>query len=96
MLVPDNFNPILIADQLRCNGVIEAIRVSRLGYPQRYAHKMFVSRYRAIAAKELQLATKKSRKTNPTSVLVKYAVKKIAETSPECQNVDSNKIEDLR
>ncbi len=96
MLVPDNFNPILIADQLRCNGVIEAIRVSRLGYPQRYAHNMFVSRYRAIAAKELLLAMKKSRKTNPVTILVKYAVKKIAESSPECKNLDSSKLDDLR
>ncbi len=36
-LVPHNFNPLIIADQLRCAGVLEAVRVSRIGFPQRYA-----------------------------------------------------------
>ena len=33
-LVPDNFDCNIIADQLRCAGVLEAVRVSRVGYPQ--------------------------------------------------------------
>ena len=34
--------------QLRCAGVLEAVRVSRLGYPQRYDHASFVSRYKLL------------------------------------------------
>ena len=34
LLVADHFDPVIIADQLRSAGVVEAVRVSRLGYPQ--------------------------------------------------------------
>lgn len=44
-LVPDRFQPRIIADQLRCAGVLEAIRVSRVGFPHRYSHDSFVQRY---------------------------------------------------
>ena len=33
-LIPDHFESMIIADQLRCAGVLEAVRVSRVGYPQ--------------------------------------------------------------
>lgn len=48
-LVPQNFNPLVIADQLRCAGVLEAIRVSRIGFPHRYPHDRFVQRYSLLA-----------------------------------------------
>jgi myosin V len=44
-LVPHNFDAMVIADQLRCAGVLEAIRVSRVGFPNRYYHDHFVQRY---------------------------------------------------
>jgi myosin-5 len=44
-LVPNSFNPLVIADQLNCAGVLEAIRVSRIGFPHRYSHNRFVERY---------------------------------------------------
>eukprot|EP00814_Leptocylindrus_danicus_P019019 CAMPEP_0116009262 /NCGR_PEP_ID=MMETSP0321-20121206/3333_1 /TAXON_ID=163516 /ORGANISM="Leptocylindrus danicus var. danicus, Strain B650" /LENGTH=1266 /DNA_ID=CAMNT_0003478201 /DNA_START=770 /DNA_END=4570 /DNA_ORIENTATION=- len=50
-LVPDKFMPGIIADQLRCAGVLEAVRVSRVGYPQRYTHANFVQRYRMLSIK---------------------------------------------
>ena len=49
LLVPGNFSAAIIADQLRCAGVLEAIRVSRVGFPQRYAHHEFVRRYEMLA-----------------------------------------------
>ena len=51
LLVPDHFDTALIADQLRCAGVIEAVRVSRLGYPQRFSHSQFIARYRVLGRK---------------------------------------------
>lgn len=48
-LLPDDFHPMVIADQLRCAGVLEAIRVSRVGFPQRYAHAAFLQRYHMLA-----------------------------------------------
>ena len=54
-LEPDNFDCAVIADQLKCAGILEAVRVSRVGYPQRYLHKTFVQRYQVLAFKELQI-----------------------------------------
>ncbi len=44
-LVQDKFEPKNIIDQLRCGGVLEAVRVSRAGYPTRYPHDVFLARY---------------------------------------------------
>jgi hypothetical protein len=44
-LIPDYFEPKNIVEQLRCGGVLEAVRVSRAGYPTRYPHDVFMARY---------------------------------------------------
>lgn len=44
-LVPDYFEPKNVVEQLRCGGVLEAVRVSRAGYPTRYPHDVFAARY---------------------------------------------------
>lgn len=44
-LAPDTFDPKNIVEQLRYCGVLEAVRVSRAGYPTRYPHDVFFSRY---------------------------------------------------
>jgi myosin V len=44
-LLPHCFDALVIADQLRCAGVLEAVRVSRLGFPNRYYHDHFSLRY---------------------------------------------------
>ena len=51
-LVPNYFDPLVIADQLRCAGVLEAIRVSRVGFPHRYFHTHFVDRYGLLCRKK--------------------------------------------
>ena len=59
-LVPNNDNAIMITEQLRYAGVLEAVRVSRVGYPQRYGHDpqryghdQFVARYGLLAVNEV-------------------------------------------
>lgn len=37
-----------VLSQLRCGGVLEAVRVSRAGYPNRLSHDAFIARYRII------------------------------------------------
>jgi len=74
LLAPDIFDAALIADQLRCAGVIEAVRVSRLGYPQRYSHNQFISRYRILGMKALKKKKNCPKKFNPAKALV-HAVK---------------------
>lgn len=44
-LAADYFEPKNIVEQLRCGGVLEAVRVSRAGYPTRYPHDVFTARY---------------------------------------------------
>lgn len=79
-LVPDNFDPLMIVEQLRCAGVVEAVRVSRVGYPQRYSHSQFVSRYRTLGSREMKKAAKSSsRKVKPVVVLVDTIAKKMME-----------------
>jgi myosin-5 len=39
------FNQYHVAEQLRYGGILEAIRVSRSGYPIRYSHKEFIQRF---------------------------------------------------
>lgn len=46
--VGDAFDPQLIIGQLRCGGVLEAVRVSRAGYPNRYTFDQFVNRYEQL------------------------------------------------
>lgn len=51
--VPDVFDNLLVANQLRYAGVIEAIRVSRAGFAQRFMIPSFVDRYDVLVAKRL-------------------------------------------
>ena len=77
LLIPDNFDPLMIVEQLRCAGVVEAVRVSRVGYPQRYNHSQFVSRYRTLGLREMKKAAKSSRKVKPVVALVDAIAKKM-------------------
>lgn len=43
--IPDNFVKIRVSQQLKYGGVLEAIKVSRAGYPIRFLHKDFYKRY---------------------------------------------------
>lgn len=54
-IVPNNekksktFDRRLILDQLRCNGVLEGIRIAREGYPNRIFFKEFFNRYKLLS-----------------------------------------------
>eukprot|EP00978_Attheya_sp_CCMP212_P039436 scaffold205045_cov48-Attheya_sp.AAC.1 len=69
-LVPDHFDPLIITDQLRCAGVVEAVRVSRVGFPSRYTHAQFVQRYGVLGITALKKARNSSKKTRPVEALV--------------------------
>lgn len=78
-LVPNNFHPLVIADQLRCAGVLEAIRVSRVGFPQRFAHGAFVQRYRILAMPELRGAAQYQNERDLCELLVNSVSLQVAE-----------------
>lgn len=52
-LVPDHFDTAVVAEQLRCGGILEAVRVARAGFTQHYPHADFIRRYRTLAWREL-------------------------------------------
>jgi myosin heavy chain 9/10/11/14 len=45
---PKQFNATLVLDQLRCNGVLEGIRIARTGFPNRLTFAEFRSRYEVL------------------------------------------------
>ena len=48
-LQPNRFDPHIVVDQLRCGGILEAIRVSRAGFPHRYTFENFDQRFSVLA-----------------------------------------------
>jgi myosin-5 len=52
-LVPDHFDRGAVAEQLRCGGILEAVRVARAGFSNHYPHADFLRRYRCLGWKEL-------------------------------------------
>jgi myosin-5 len=63
-LTCNKFEPRNIVEQLRCGGVLEAVRVSRAGYPTRYPHDVFLARYYILG---------KSNDDSPTSPIANIA-----------------------
>lgn len=45
---PKQFNKLLVLDQLRCNGVLEGIRIARTGFPNRLPFAEFRQRYEVL------------------------------------------------
>ena len=45
---PKQFNGLLVLDQLRCNGVLEGIRIARTGFPNRLSFAEFRHRYEVL------------------------------------------------
>lgn len=45
---PQSLDSVLVLDQLRCNGVLEGIRIARSGFPNRLPFSDFKSRYQVL------------------------------------------------
>ncbi|RYE84615.1 MAG: hypothetical protein EOO65_01975, partial [Methanosarcinales archaeon] len=51
--VPKLLERVGVVSQLRCGGVLEAVRVARLGYPVRSGHTTFLSTYRVLVSRDV-------------------------------------------
>ncbi|EDK39313.2 hypothetical protein PGUG_03411 [Meyerozyma guilliermondii ATCC 6260] len=50
---PNKFDKTLVLHQLRCNGVLEGIRITRAGYPNRMTFADFLERYSILNKREV-------------------------------------------
>ncbi|KAL8326077.1 hypothetical protein RB597_009067 [Gaeumannomyces tritici] len=50
---PKQFNNLLVLDQLRCNGVLEGIRIARTGFPNRLSFAEFRQRYEVLCRDDM-------------------------------------------
>ncbi|KAK9455890.1 P-loop containing nucleoside triphosphate hydrolase protein [Dipodascopsis uninucleata] len=49
---PKKMDNVLVLDQLRCNGVLEGIRIARTGFPNRLSYSEFRQRYEILVNKK--------------------------------------------
>ncbi|EQC25796.1 hypothetical protein SDRG_16344 [Saprolegnia diclina VS20] len=49
VLQPSTMDAPRVAEQLQCSGVLEAVKISRLGYPVRFPHDAFQTEFRSLA-----------------------------------------------
>merc|ERR1719354_73922 len=75
-------DPGLIIAQLRCNGVLEGIRICRKGFPNRLQYPEFKQRYKILPAKKVAkiVDSKKATETIVTSIELDLALYKIGHT----------------
>merc|ERR1712038_1184133 len=74
--------PELVIAQLRCNGVLEGIRICRKGFPNRLQYPEFKQRYQILAAKKVTkiIDSKKATETIVTTIELDLALYKIGHT----------------
>ena len=48
LLAPDHFDAAMVAHQLRCGGVLQAVSVTRDGFTLHYTHADFLERYNVL------------------------------------------------
>ena len=84
----DSFNPVSIVEQLRCAGVLEAIRVARAGFPQRFDHVNFLAQYSLLAVHEVDAM---NANLPSAKILCKTIVSAVSKTVWEIEHKDEPK-----
>jgi hypothetical protein len=84
-LQPNHFDSNIVVDQLRCGGILEAIRVSRAGFPQRYTFEHFVARFSVLSSTLCDKRQNTSKLGNGISSKKKRASKTQANAKDDCE-----------
>lgn len=95
---PNKFDKELVLHQLRCNGVLEGIRIARAGYPNKMTFEEFFSRYSILNPSDTVFT--KNMKSN-SEIILKHIqldteVYKIGITKIFFKNGILGKLEELR
>ncbi len=70
---PDDFSGGMVAHQLRCAGLVAAVKVARSAFPSRIPHQDFLSRFSILCSKEFcQNLAKLSSSRDRCSLIMKY------------------------
>lgn len=80
---PNKFDKELVLHQLRCNGVLEGIRIARAGYPNKMTFEEFFNRYSLLNSVDVFT---KSVKTNSELIL------KHIKLDPDCYKIGISKL----
>lgn len=81
-----NLNKKLVLEQLRCNGVLEGIRIARAGYPNRIFFKEFFVRYKLLS-KQIQFAEVSSNLKKSCEIIIQEL-----QLNPEVYKIGLTKI----
>lgn len=96
--LPNKFDKELVLHQLRCNGVLEGIRIARAGYPNKMTFEEFFGRYSILNANDVVFT--KNMKTNSELILkdikLDPEVYKLGITKIFFKNGILGKLEELR
>ena len=66
LLAPGHFDSTMVANQLRCGGVMQAVSVTKDGFTLHYAHDDFLSRYSGLVRLEGHCSRNGNGAANPT------------------------------
>ncbi|KAF9763266.1 putative myosin heavy chain [Nosema granulosis] len=86
----------LILEQLKCNGVLEGIRISRQGFPSRMKYCEFVERYRLLGTSTLTQDNKESTKNILSEIHISATQYRLGKTRIFFRQSVLADIEDLR